>query len=96
MSKHNSQANRLLRHFQAGKSITRLESFRELGITELSARINALEKQGYEIQRETITVKNRFGEDCRVKKYWMESAEGQSELFGIAAEVARPPHLNTL
>ena len=67
-----SQSSRLLEYLKSGNTITRLESFNLLGIVELSARLIDLEHQGHEIKRETITVTNRFGEDVRVKKYWME------------------------
>ena len=53
-------------------SITAFEAFRDLGVMRLAARISDLRKLGYAIQSETITVKNRFGEDCYVKKYSLE------------------------
>ena len=53
-------------------SITAFEAFRDLGVMRLAARISDLRKLGYAIQSETITVKNRFDEDCYVKKYSLE------------------------
>lgn len=66
-----TQAERLLEYLQAGNSITRLDAFNALGIVELSARVIDLEHKGHKINRERITVQNRFGEDVRVTKYSM-------------------------
>lgn len=71
--KNMTQSERLLEHFKAGMSITRLTSYEFLGIFELSARIVGLEKQGHKILRETVEVTNRFKEVVHVKRYWMES-----------------------
>lgn len=56
-------------------SITAFEAFRDLGVMRLAARISDLRKRGYAIKSETITVKNRFDEDCYVKKYSLEEFE---------------------
>lgn len=69
-----TQAERLLDHFRAGYTITSLEAFNVLGITQLSARITDLESAGHSIQHERVKVRNRFGEDVRVVRYSM--AEG--------------------
>lgn len=66
-----SQEARLLAHLQTGAHITRLSALTEIGIFELSARIKALEAAGHVIQRETVVVKNRWGEKTRVKEYWL-------------------------
>jgi hypothetical protein len=66
-----SQESRLLSAFLAGRKITRLSALTELGIFELSARIKKLESEGNQIQRQSITVTNRFGEKTRVKEYWI-------------------------
>lgn len=64
-----TQAERLLEYLQAGNSITRLDAFNALGIVELSARVIDLEHKWHKINRERITVQNRFGEDVRVARY---------------------------
>ena len=66
-----SQEARLLAHFQTGAHITRLAALTELGIFELSARIKSLEAAGNVIDRQTVTVINRWGEKTRVKEYWL-------------------------
>lgn len=69
MIKPDTQAGRLLEYLQSGKSITRLESFMELGIVELSSRIIDLKDEGYTINKKRITVKNRYNEPCSVVEY---------------------------
>lgn len=64
-----SQRERLLSHLQAGKTITSLEAFNVLGITQLSARVVELEKQGVAIRHDRIKVRNRFGESINVTQY---------------------------
>lgn len=51
-------------------SITRIESFQELGITNLWQRIRELEASGYLIRREDgVEVRDRRGATCRVTRY---------------------------
>ena len=52
-------------------SITSLQAFTDLGNSRLSATIFSLKKKGVIINGETITVRNRFGDKCYVKKYWI-------------------------
>ena len=66
-----SQEARLLAHLKTGAHITRLAALTELGIFELSARIKSLEAAGNVINRQTVTVTNRWGEKTRVKEYWL-------------------------
>ena len=64
-----TQSARLIKHLDNGNTITSLEAFNTLGITQLSSRIGELEKIEYPIRKERITVKNRFNEDVRVTRY---------------------------
>lgn len=52
-------------------SITSLQAFADLGNSRLSATIFSLKKKGIIINGETIAVRNRFGDKCYVKKYWI-------------------------
>lgn len=77
-SKENSrptQVERLLDYLEENGSITSLEAYNELGITQLGARIFELKKLGYQFEGSNITVKNRFQEKCSVKKYKLKVAE---------------------
>lgn len=72
----NTQQKQLIQLFQNGGTITSLESFNQLGITQLATRILELEEQGYKISRERKEVTNRFGKKVRVVEYSMEHQNG--------------------
>ena len=65
-----SQTERILWHFKNYGAITPLQALYKYGIYRLASRIHDLKRQGYDIKRETVTVKNRFGEDVKITKYW--------------------------
>ena len=67
-----TQKERLLRWFNDNDSITRAEAFTELGIVEMPARICELERMGYEFTRETISKRNRYGENVCFTKYTLK------------------------
>lgn len=71
-----TQAQRVLDYIEEFGSITQYEALQDLGIMRLASRISELKKQGYHITGRMVTVKNRFGEDCRVKQYSMGSDAG--------------------
>jgi hypothetical protein len=50
-------------------SISTLEAFNDLGVARLASRIHDLKEQGYIIESETKTAKNRFGENTSFKVY---------------------------
>ena len=56
-------------------SITTLEAFTELGVVRLGARISELRDRGVAIIGKNETVKNRYGENCHIKRYYLEGAE---------------------
>ena len=49
--------------------ITQFEATSKLGILRLAARIGDLKRMGIYTNREMITVKNQFNEDCHVARY---------------------------
>ena len=68
-----TQANRVLEYLKSGKTITTLNAFKELGITRLAARVYELKTDGHEVKKNTITVVNRFNENCAIAEYYMEN-----------------------
>ena len=42
---------------------------RDLGVMRLASRISDMRKQGHNIVSKTVAVKNRYGEDCHIKRY---------------------------
>lgn len=66
-----TQNEMIKKHLKTQKSITSLEAFRKYGITRLASRILDLKESGLKIGGYMTTVKNRFGEAVRVKRYYL-------------------------
>ena len=64
-----TQNERILSYIEEHGSITQLEAINDLGVMRLASRISDLKRKGYNIISENVTVKNRFDEKCRVKRY---------------------------
>jgi len=73
-NKRPTQADRIIRYMQDFGSITSRDAINDLGVYRLASRISELRKNGYEINRRMIKVKNRYGESCTVAEYIL--AEG--------------------
>lgn len=67
--KKRTQAQRVLDYMERFGGITQFEAIRDLGCMRLASRISDLKKQGFQIRSETVTVQNRFGENCYIKRY---------------------------
>lgn len=74
MGKKPTQRDRVLSYIQEFGSITRRESFVDLGVVELSSRIGELESMGYQFNRETETSKNRYGDSVSYTRYSLKEA----------------------
>lgn len=74
MSEHANpiQRQRLLAYMQIHDGITQYEALERLSILRLASRISELKKLGYPVKSERITVMNRYGEKCRVARYYLE------------------------
>tara|TARA_R110000744_G_scaffold114918_1_gene214901 strand:+ start:168 stop:440 length:273 start_codon:yes stop_codon:yes gene_type:complete len=68
MSK-DTHKTRLFSYLEEHKTITSLQSIRDLGNTRLAATICLLRKDGYDIDSTFIEVDNRFGSQTHVAKY---------------------------
>lgn len=75
MNSKPTQCDRIRQYIKDFGSITTLEAFTELGVVRLGARISEMRKRGENITDETETVKNRYGEKCTIKRYYLEDAE---------------------
>lgn len=73
MGKKATQAERVLSYMEQFGSITQFEAFMDLGVMRLASRISDLKKLGYPIESDMETVKNRFGENCYIKRYSLGS-----------------------
>lgn len=69
MSKKNTQLNRIFMHLVEHGTITPLEALSEYGCYRLGARIADLRKQGYDIETEITSGKNRYGDRTNFATY---------------------------
>ena len=60
---------RIYEYMQTHNGITTREAVEALGETRLSARIFEMKERGIPIKSSWETVKNRYGEDRRIKVY---------------------------
>lgn len=66
-----TQKNRIINYIRKFGSITSLEAYTDLGITQLGARIDGLERDGFSFIKKWETGKNRFGEPVTYKRYYL-------------------------
>lgn len=69
MSKKPTHNELIIAYLNEFGSITQLEALRDLGCMRLASRISDLKRMGYNILSDTVTVKNRYGDNCHVKRY---------------------------
>ena len=74
---HPTQEERVLDYIDEHGSITLFDAIRKIGVLSLSSRISSLKKQGYPIVGEMVKVSNRWGETCKVKRYYMKEEDGK-------------------
>lgn len=67
-----TQKQRIIKYIQDFGSITALEAMKDLGITQLGARIDGLQKDGYSFRKVWERSKNRYGEPVDYKRYSLE------------------------
>lgn len=63
------QDDRVLDYLKKNEYIDPMTSWAQLGVYRLSAVILRLRQAGHNIETTLKTVKNRFGEKCRVANY---------------------------
>ena len=57
-----TQCEQVLKYMGDFGSISTMQAFGDLGITRLASRIHDLRTMGIEIESETVTARNRYGE----------------------------------
>ena len=71
-----TQKQRILNYIKNFGSITSFQAYSDLGITQLGARIDGLQKEGYKFKKQTEKSKNRYGEPVHFTRYsFMEQDE---------------------
>lgn len=75
-----TQNERIIDYITEFGSITQLEALADLGIMRLASRISDLKMQGYPIVSTFESVKNRYGEKCKIKRYSFLKAGSECEV----------------
>lgn len=68
-----SQCDKIVEYMQNYGAITQLEAYLDIGCWRLASRICDLRNKGYAINRELVTVKNRYNENVPIAKYSLRS-----------------------
>lgn len=70
MRQHKStQRDRVLQYIRDFGCITSWDAYKELGVTQLGARIFELKERGYQFSKTRIATKNRYGETTHYDEY---------------------------
>ena len=64
-----TQCERIIKYINNFGSITSFEAYTDLGITQLGARLDNLQKEGYVFKRQLEKGKNRYGEPVHYTRY---------------------------
>lgn len=75
LDRKSTQAERIIDYMNEFGSISQLEALRDLSCMRLASRISELRKAGYPIKSEIEAVKNRYGENCYIKRYSLIGGE---------------------
>lgn len=70
-----TQCDRILKYISECGSITTREAVIELGICSFRRRIAELRAKGVPILDKPETVKNRYGETCYIKRYYLDKKD---------------------
>lgn len=73
-----TQKERIIKYIREFGSITSIEAYQDLGITQLGARLDELKRAGYLFRTETENSKNRFGEPVSYKRYYLDDIESKN------------------
>lgn len=76
MTSNHSQCMRMIEYMKEHGSVTTLEAVIKLGILSPTKVICDIRKRyGFGINKETLTVTNRYGENVRIKRYSLKEDE---------------------
>lgn len=64
-----NQKDRVLKYIKDFGSITAFQAVTDIGVLQLGARIDDLQKEGYTFKKEWHRAKNRYGENVDFKSY---------------------------
>jgi hypothetical protein len=72
-----TQCDLIIHALQNGGTITNTEAVEKLGIARLASRVHDLERMGFHIGSVWEEGKNRRGEKCRYKRYFLKVDDEQ-------------------
>ena len=64
-----TQSQRILDHLKSGRTLTRLNSWDDLGILEAPARVSELRAKGHPIETKLRQVVNRYGDKVTIAEW---------------------------
>lgn len=70
-NKRPKQCERVYQYMIDFGSITQIDALRDLGVMRLASRISEMKKGGVQIKDERVALKNRYGDTCFIKKYYL-------------------------
>lgn len=70
-----TQCEKVLDYIRRYGSITSWQTYQDLGVTQLAARIFNLKERGYKFSTERVYTKNRMEEDTHYDKYMLVENE---------------------
>lgn len=73
-----NQRQRIINYIRECGSITSLDAYKDLGITQLATRIKELKEQGYEFKTKMESSKNRYNEPVSFKRYYLADMVAKS------------------
>ncbi len=76
-----TQNQRVLEYIRDFGSITQLDALRDLGVMRLASRVSDLRQRGHNIVSKMESVKNRYGEKCKIKRYWLQEDDDGQEVL---------------
>lgn len=74
-----TQNERIIDYMEQFGSITQFEALRDLGVMRLASRVSDMRSKGIPIASKTEEIMNRFGEKCRIKRYFLLKGDGEDE-----------------
>lgn len=84
-----TQCERIRKYLEDFGSITQLQALSDLGIMRLASRISEMRQAGEPIEDRVIEVKNRYGETCRVKQYYLEKPNDLRDVMAYNEEYVK-------
>ncbi len=70
-----TQKERIIKYINEFGYITSWQAYQDLGVMQLGARIDQLQKDGYKFKTDWEHKKNRYGENVSFKRYRLEVAK---------------------